>query len=429
DQAIAYYQQSLELFDQLDKQKDVATQWYWLAVCYRNWGRYQQALDCEIKNLAIRQQLDDQQWIAIAYYQLGRIYEDWGKYDQAIAYYQESLELFDQLDKQKDVASLWYWLADCYRESGKYQQAVDCELKNLAIRQQLDYQPWIAIAYSHLGTIYKDWCKYDQAIAYHQQSRGLYQQLDLQNNVANQWNWLANCYLELGDYTKAIDHYQQSLNLHQQLGQNEKIANRYRKIGNSQRLLARNTPDTTQALDLLSQGEQSIGQAIEISKANDYKANQAYNYIALGLLYSERLHRLPSNHPTLPEQIEQFETNYTMGLRLFSELGEILNRAEEILDISRAYLEVNVLENLDRAEALALESLQVFLDYNRRKLEASARQLLGEIYLRRVEGNQSNANAMASQFLTESLELYRNLDIQGKVIELEEQLKGVGSRE
>ncbi|NEN97403.1 MAG: hypothetical protein F6K50_18305 [Moorea sp. SIO3I7] len=226
-----------------------------------------------------------------------------------------------------------------------------------------------------------------------------------------------------------MDHYQQSLNLHQQLGQNENIANRYRKIGNSQRLLARNTPDTTEALHLLSQGEQSIGQAIEISKANDYKANQANNYTALGLLYSERLRRLPSNHPTLPEQIEQFETNYTMGLTLLSELGQLVDRAEEILDISRAYLEVNVLENLDRSEALARESLQVFLDYNRRKLEASARQLLGEIYLRRVEGNQANAKAMAYQFFTESLEIYRSLDIQGKVIELEEQLIGVGSRE
>ncbi|NER90864.1 tetratricopeptide repeat protein [Moorena sp. SIO3A2] len=425
DQAIAYYQQSLDLYHQLDKQKDVADSWYWLAICYGDWGKYQQAVDCQLKDLAIRQQLDDQPRIALAYGHLGRIYKDWGQYENAIAYYQQSLELYDKLNKKKDVANLWYHLADCYRNWGKYQQAVDCELKDLAIRQQLDDQPRIALAYYQLGRIYESWGQYENAIASYQQSRELYDQLDLQKNVANQWRWLADCYRELGDYTKAIDYYQQSLNLHQQLGQNEKIANRYRKIGNSQRLLATNTPDTTQALHLLSQGEQSIGQAIEISKANDYKANQAYNYTALGLLYSEHLRRLPSNHPTLPEQIEQFETNYTMGLRLLSELGEIVDRAEEILDISRAYLEVNVLENLDRAEALAMESLQVFLDYNRRKLQASARQLLGEIYLRRVEGNQPNAKARASQFFSESLEFYRTLDIQGKVIELEQQLKGI----
>ncbi|AOX04300.1 hypothetical protein BJP34_14170 [Moorena producens PAL-8-15-08-1] len=427
--AIPYYQQSIELYDQLDKQKDVASLWYRLANCYKNWGKYQQAVDCQLKTLAIREQLDDQPGVASAYSRLGYIYQGWGKYDQAIAYYQQSRDLYQQLDLQKNVANHWYFLAYCYQDWGKYQQAVDCELKDLEMSQQLDDQPNIADGYYQLGTIYQDWCKYDQAIACYQQSRDLYHQLDLQIDVANLWRWLADCYQELGDYTKAIDHYQQSLNLHQQLGQNEMIANRYRKIGSSQRLLARNTPDTTEALHLLSQGEQSIGQAIEISQANDYKANQAYNYTALSLLYSERLRRLPSNHPTLPEQIQQFETNYTMGLRLLSDLGQIVDRAEEILDISRAYLEVNVLENLDRAEALALESLQVFLDYNRRKLEASARQLLGEIYLRRVECNQPNAKAMAYQFLTESLELYRSLDIQGKVIELEQQLIGVGSRE
>ncbi|NEO92245.1 MAG: tetratricopeptide repeat protein [Moorea sp. SIO3G5] len=428
-EAIAYYQQSRELYHQLDLQIDVANLWRWLADCYRESGKYQVAVDCQLKDLEMRQQLDHQSDVALAYCKLGRIYQAWGKYDQAIPYYQQSRDLYQQLDLQKNVANLWYWLGDCYRESGRYQQAVDCQLKTLAIRQQLDDQSDVALAYYQLGKIYEDWGKYDEAIPYYQQSRELYHQLHLQQDVAYLWRSLADCYRELGDYTKAIDYYQQSLNLHQQLGDNEMIANRYRKIGNSQRLLARNTPDTTQALHLLSQGEQSIRQAITISQANDYTANLAYNYTALGLLYSERLRRLPSNHPTLPEQIEQFETNYTIGLRLLSELGKIVDRAEEIIDISRAYLEVNVLENLDRSEELALESLQVFQDYNRRKLEASARQLLGEIYLRRLEGNQSNAKAMAYQFFTESLELYRSLDIQGKVIELEQQLIGVGSRE
>ena len=429
DEAITYHQQSCDLYHQLGKEQIVAILWYRLADCYRLSGNYQQAVDCQLKDLAIRQQLDQHLDVALAYFKLGKIYQAWGQYDDAIAYYEQSRELYQQLDLQQDVADSWYWLGDCYRDWGKYQEAVDCQLQDLEMLQQLDDQPNLADAYYQLGRIYQDWGKYDQAIAYYQQSRDLYQQFNLQKNVANQWNWLANCYRELGDYTKAIDYYQQSLNLHQQLGQNKPIANRYRKIGNSQRLLARNTPDTTQALHLLSQGEQSIGQAMEISKANDYKANQANNYTALGLLYSERLRRLPSNHPTLPEQIEQFETNYAMGLRLLSELGQNVNRAKEILDISRAYLEVNVLENLDRSEALAMESLQVFLDYNRRKLEASARQLLGEIYLRRVEGNQANAKARAYQFFTESLELYRSLDIQIKVIELEQQLKRVGSRE
>ena len=78
----------------------------------------------------------------------------------------------------------------------------------------------------------------------------------------------------------------------------------------------------------------------------------------------------------------------TNSLAYLTELGQIVDRAEETLGIARAYLKVNVLENLDKAEELAQESLQVFQDYNRRKLEAEVRKLLGEIYLSRAQRYQ-----------------------------------------
>jgi tetratricopeptide (TPR) repeat protein len=38
EEALAYYQQSRELYQQLGKKKDVANSWYWMADCYRQWG-------------------------------------------------------------------------------------------------------------------------------------------------------------------------------------------------------------------------------------------------------------------------------------------------------------------------------------------------------------------------------------------------------
>jgi hypothetical protein len=164
--------------------------------------------------------------------------------------------------------------------------------------------------------------------------------------------------------------------------------------------------------------EQNIRQAIQLDSAGDYKANLAYDYTALGLLWSERLCLLPTDDPSLPEQIAQSEEYYNTGLAYLAELGQIVKRADEALEIARAYLEVNVLENLDRAEELARESLQVFQDYNRRKQEAAARKLLGEIYLKRAQRNQPDAEATAHQFLSESLQIYRELDLQEKATEV-----------
>jgi hypothetical protein len=122
----------------------------------------------------------------------------------------------------------------------------------------------------------------------------------------------------------------------------------------------------------------------------------------------------------VPNRIAQFEQSYTTGFACLTELGQAVDNANEALDIARAYLEISLLENLDRAEALAHQSLQTFQDFNRRKLEASACKLLGEIYLARAHRQESGAIATASQFLTASLHLYRELDLTEKAAEVEQ---------
>ncbi|MEH2112855.1 tetratricopeptide repeat protein [Nostoc sp.] len=420
EQAIAHYQQSRDIYEQLGLEKNIANQWYYLANCYRDWGKYQEALDCEQKDLAILQQLDDQTRIALAHYQLGRIYQAWGKYEQAIAHHQQSRDIYEQLSLENNIANQWYNLADCYWDWGKYQHAVEYELKDLEIRQQLDDQTNVANGYNQLGQIYQAWGKYEQAIAHYQQSHDLYEQLGLQQNVANQLSWIAICYRNLKDYTKAIAYHQQSRNLYQQLGHDENVARRCMQLGNSQRLLAKNTSDKAVAFELLAQAEQNIRQAIQIDTTGDYKENLAYDHIIFSLIWSERL-RLSSIDDSLPqEQIAQFEEYYNTGLTYLAELGQIVNRAEQTLDIARAYLEVSVLKNLDRAEELAQESLQVFQEYNRRELEASSRKLLGEIYLSRDQQHELDTKITATQFLTESLQIYRELDLSEKAAEVEQ---------
>jgi tetratricopeptide (TPR) repeat protein len=458
EQAISYHEQSRELYQQLGKEKDVADSWSNLAYCYKELGKYQQAVDCENQDLAIRQQLDDQDRIASAYFKLGTIYQEWGKYEQAISYYEQSRELYQQLDKEKDVADLWYSLATCYREWGKYQQAVDCENQDLAIRQQLDDQDRIALAYYQLGRIYQGWGKYEQAISYHEQSRELYQQLDKEKDVADLWYWMADCYREWGKYQQAVDcenqdlairqqlddqvniadayrqlgwiykgwgkyeqgisYHEQSRELYQQLGKNKDVAIRFRQIAYCQILLAKNTKNTIEAAELLKQAEKNIHQAIEINTLGQYQENLAYDYTQLSLLYSTHLHLLPVDNSSIPEKIALFEEYYHKGLTYFDELGQIVDKAEEALDIARVYLEVEILENLDRSEEIAQECLEIFQDYNRKKLTASAYKLLGEIHLKRTQQNQPDNQVIAHQFLTQSLQIYQDLDLQKQVGEI-----------
>ena len=450
EEALNYYQQSRELYQQLGKEKNVANLWYWIADGYRLWSKYEQALDAQQQDLALRQQLDDRPNIALAYYQLGVIYQDWGKYEEAIAHHQQSRELYQQLGKGKDVAKSWYWMAVCYRQWGKYEQALDAAQQHLALRQQLDDRPDIALAYYQLGQIYQDWGKYEEAIAHHQQSREIYQQLGKEKDVADSWYWMADCYRQWGKYEEALDaaqqhlgllqqlddlpniadayyqlgriyqdwgkyekaiaHHQQSRELYQQLGKTNRLARQLRRIAHSQRQLARETADRTAAISLLTQAEQHLEQAIQLNIDREYRENLAYDYIALSLVCSDFLRHIPAGDPTQPIRIAQFENTYAMGLGHFTALGQTVNLAEETLDIARAYLEIPALENLNLAESLTRQSLQTFQEFNRRRLQADALKLLGEIYKHRIP-HQPDAATTAAQFCLDSRQLYQELDI------------------
>jgi uncharacterized protein involved in outer membrane biogenesis len=107
-----------------------------------------------------------------------------------------------------------------------------------------------------------------------------------------------------------------------------------------------------------------------------------------------------------------------MGLGHFTALGKTVNLAEETLDIARAYLEIPALENLDIAESLTRQSLQTFQEFNRRRLQADALKLLGEIYKHRIP-DQPDA---ATQFFLESRQIYQQLDLTERAIEIDKDL-------
>jgi len=218
---------------------------------------------------------------------------------------------------------------------------------------------------------------------------------------------------------RTVEMAQNSFERYQALGHNESAAIRLRQLSNTQRQLAKNC-SREEATALLQQAEHHLQQAIQLDTAGDYRENLAYDHIALALLSAEHLRWLAEDDASVPNRIAQFEQSYTTGFACLTELVQAVNKADEALDIARAYLEISPLENLDRAEALAHQSLQTFQDFNRRQLQASACKLLGEIYLARAHRQESGAIATTSQFLNSSLHLYRELDLTQKAAEVEQ---------
>ena len=145
-------------------------------------------------------------------------------------------------------------------------------------------------------------------------------------------------------------------------------------------------------------------------RRDDSHSGRLCKRISLSLLYADRL-RHPE--PDTTDLIHQFETNYPIGLSILADLGQTVSHAEETLVIARAYLEISAIQNLTLAETLANRSLETFQKFNRRKLQANAYKLLGEIY------NAMNNGEAAVRSFQHSREIYCAIDLPGKVEEID----------
>jgi tetratricopeptide (TPR) repeat protein len=421
NKAIQYHLDTLQIYEQIDLKRNVSEQYILLSQCYRDWGQYKKAVEYAKKSFELCLEFELSLFIDSPILILGRIYQEWGKYEKALLFYERCRALCQQQNQEKNIADLFYYTAVCYCEWGNYEAALIAEQQDLAIREKLDDQLNIADAYYRLGRIHQEWRKYEDAITHHKKSLELYESLDLQEDVANKLSWLADCYQDLKNYNTAIEYRKQSLDRHQKIGNNKKIARQLRKLSNTQRKQAQNLPQE-ETLSLLQKAMQNLQQAMQLDTENDYRKNLAYDRISQALLIAESLRWDSKEDSSKTDRIAEFEQLYTTGFEYFTELGQEVDRAVEALEIARAYIEIEALENCDRAEELAQQSLQTFQEFNRRKRQAATYKLLGEIALKRASKGETEAIATAEHYLSESLQLYRDLTIDPKIEEVEKLL-------
>jgi tetratricopeptide (TPR) repeat protein len=459
-EAIFYYQKGFVLYQKINQREEMAEQLVSIAMCYLYLNKYELALKAAQKSLTINKQIDNRIGIVLVYSHLGLVYQVWGRYEQAIEHFQQGKSLCQKpgfllgltpriiapllfivinqwlkvlrprsefrkllliLQGYKFINIFDHCIASCYCDLGKYELSSAIAKDSLGTSKSLGEKAMIAHGFRHLGDIYKEWGKYQEATSNYQASFNLYIDLKMQEYMAESLYDLALCYRGSQDYLTAVTYLQDSLEKYQDLGDTQNTATQLRRLSNTQLEFARHL-EKVEAIDILYQAQNSLQQAMDLDIAGDYSKNLAYDYISQALLAAEFLRWLSPDDPSFCQHIDQFEQSYATGFQYFDQLGWAINRAEAALNIARAYLEIPALENLDRAETLAQQSLQTFQEFNRRKLQAATYKLLGEIYLKQAQNQKPEAQAKAHHYLSESLQLYRDLDLSQSIQEVEDLL-------
>jgi tetratricopeptide (TPR) repeat protein len=232
-EAIAFYQQSLEIFRESGDRGGEANSYGNLGNACDSLGQYQEAIAFHQQSLAICRESGDRGGEARSYIGLGNAYYSLGQYQEAIAFHQQSLAICRESGDRGGEASSYIGLDNAYNSLGQYQEAIAFHQQSLAICRESGDRGGEASSYIGLGNAYYSLGQYQEAIAFHQQSLAICRESGDRGGEARSYNNLGNAYYSLGQYQEAIAFHQQSLAIKREIGDRGGEARSYIGLGNA----------------------------------------------------------------------------------------------------------------------------------------------------------------------------------------------------
>ncbi len=261
---------------------------------YRNWGKYDLALEYFEQALQLVPQVHDPILLSTLFQNVGALYTEWGRYTKALTYYERALELVRKVNDMYQLYQALEYIGSTYMTTGNYPKAIEYYQQALELaRQSSEPTPQIFML-NRLGEVYNAWSKYDNALAYHEQALELARQEDLPDDIAATLINIGNVYEVWEQYDNALTCYEQTLTLVYnpiRLGETlSKLGSLYRKWGQHEQAIAY----YTQALTFMRR----VGSPSEI----------AATFYDMGLVY-----KAAENYPAAIE-------HFLAGIKIIEEI-------------------------------------------------------------------------------------------------------------
>jgi tetratricopeptide (TPR) repeat protein len=218
EQALALYQQSLEICRKIGDRQGEGTTLNNISLIYDAKGDYDTALGYLEKSLAIQQQIGDRPGEGATLNNISQIYHAKGDYDTALVYLEQSLAIRQQIGDRKGEGTTLNNISLIYDAKGDYDTALGYLEQSLAIRQQIGDRMGEGVTLNNLATTAHAKGDYDTALRYLEQSLAISQQIGDRPGEGTTLNNISQIYAAKGDYDTALRYLEQSLAISQQIG-------------------------------------------------------------------------------------------------------------------------------------------------------------------------------------------------------------------
>ncbi|MEO1298782.1 MAG: tetratricopeptide repeat protein, partial [Cyanobacteria bacterium J06636_16] len=278
-----------------------------MAIVYEDQGRYREAIALYEQSLDVVKTWGTLADRATTLNNLGNTYLQIGEYDTALAIYQEAIAIRRDIGDRSGLAHSLNSIGTAYSWQGRYDQSLMVYQEALALTQAIGLKPPETALRGNIGSVYAEQGQYDAAQTHYDASLSLSQELGLLPTQAVQLSHLSDLASKRGNYPQALDYAEQSLDIYRDIGA---------RLG--ERVVLGQLGNVYQAqgdfADALAIHEEALALARDLKDQDD----EAYALLELGKTYLQL------------GQYEQASQFYQEGLVLFRKIGSVVGEANAL---------------------------------------------------------------------------------------------------
>ena len=168
--AIGYYQESIELKEELKAFDELPPTLDNLASVFIELGDREKGLEYYFKSLKMAEQLGKKNTISAALNNIGVFFNDQGEKEKSLDYYERSLKISEEINDLDGTASALHNIAAVLESDGKIEESIIYYEQSLDISKKNNNKALICRTLNNIGYIYFKLKKYSESLVYFHKS-------------------------------------------------------------------------------------------------------------------------------------------------------------------------------------------------------------------------------------------------------------------
>ncbi len=204
---IENYAPVLKLMEEVADRKGIALTYQNLAQTYYQDGKYQEALDYNLKSIEIKTEINDRFGIAVSYGDLGNNYYMMGDYQKTVNYYFKALKIYEEIHERLGISKIQLNIGIIYSSMGKFDDGLDYMKKSLKTTIEINDQDGFPYVYLNMAELYIEKKDYSNAIECCQKAIAAAEKVQNQVILINSYIDLADIYSAQNESKEALKYY------------------------------------------------------------------------------------------------------------------------------------------------------------------------------------------------------------------------------